>query len=218
MSVFQEELQVIYNYFPDLSAEQKKQLKWMQDVYVYWNERINLISRKDIEHLYLHHVLHSLSIAKIIQFQSGASVLDIGTGGGFPGIPLAVLFPETEFFLNDSVQKKINVVNEVVKGLELKNVTTIHNRAEKIKQKFDFIVSRAVTNFPDFLKLAQGKIKSKHQHPLPNGIIYLKGGEIDGLRAELGKYFEEVLIFNIYDFFKHEYFETKRIIHYAMIK
>lgn len=218
MSIFQEELKLIYQYFPDLSPHQKEQIETMQEVYLFWNERINVVSRKDIEHLYLHHVLHSLSIAKIIQFQPQAHVLDIGTGGGFPGIPLAILFPETEFFLNDSVQKKILVVNEVARALQLKNVTTIHNRAEKIKQKFDFIVSRAVTNFPDFLKLAQGKIKNKHHHALPNGIIYLKGGEIEDLRTELGKYFEEVLIFNIYDFFKHEYFETKRIIHYAMIK
>lgn len=218
MSIFQEELKLIYQYFPELLPEQRKQIELMQEIYLYWNERINVVSRKDIEHLYLHHVLHSLSIAKILQFQPNASVLDIGTGGGFPGIPLAILYPQTQFFLNDSVQKKINVVNEVVRVLQLKNVTTIHNRAEKIKQKFDFIVSRAVTNFPDFLKLAQGKIKNKHHHALPNGIIYLKGGEIEDLRAELGKYFEDVLIFNIYDFFKHEYFETKRIIHYAMIK
>ncbi|GIV26841.1 MAG: ribosomal RNA small subunit methyltransferase G [Bacteroidia bacterium] len=217
MSVFQEELKIIYQYFPDLSSEQKKQIELMQDVYMFWNERINVISRKDIEHLYLHHVLHSLSIAKVIQFLPGTSVLDIGTGGGFPGIPLAILFPDVQFYLNDSVQKKIHVVNEVVKVLQLKNVTTLHNRAEKIKQKFDFIVSRAVTNFPDFVKLAQGKIKNKHQHALPNGIIYLKGGELDDLKTELGNYFEDVLIFNINDFFKHDYFETKRIIHYAMI-
>jgi len=218
MDTFAEELSLIFKHFPDLSPQQKKQFIQLKDVYLYWNERINLISRKDIEHLYLHHVLHSLSIAKVIQFLPQSKVLDIGTGGGFPGIPLAILFPETTFFLNDSIQKKIKVVNEVVKTLQLKNVVTIHNRAEKIKEKFDFIASRAVSKFPDFLKLCQNKIKKQHKHSLPNGILYLKGGEINALQGELGKYYNEVLIFNVYDYFPYPYFEGKRIIHYAYIK
>lgn len=216
--IFQEELQIVFRHFPDLNEIQKKQIIQLQDLYLYWNERINLISRKDIEHLYLHHVLHSLSVGKVIHFLKGAEVLDIGTGGGFPGIPLAILFPETQFYLNDSIQKKINVVNEVKKALQLKNIVTIHNRAEKIKQKFDFIVSRAVTNFPDFLKLSSGKLKNQHRHPLPNGILYLKGGDLSALQAEMGKFFDDALIFNLHDYFPYPYFETKRLIHYAVIK
>lgn len=217
MNTFEEELQIIFKHFPELNVQQKKQLQQLQELYVYWNERINLISRKDIEHLYLHHVLHSLSIAKTIQFLPDAKVLDIGTGGGFPGIPLAILFPETFFYLNDSVQKKIKVVDEVKLALNLKNVTTIHNRAEKIKQKFDFIVSRAVTNFPDFLKLSNDKIHRHHKHNLPNGILYLKGGDLLSLQTEMGQYYNDALIFNIHDYFPYPYFETKRIIHYAVL-
>jgi len=218
MDTFAEELNLIFKHFPDISQQQKKQFEQLKDLYLYWNERINLISRKDIEHLYLHHVLHSLSIAKVLQFLPQTKILDIGTGGGFPGIPLAILFPETAFFLNDSIQKKINVVNEVVKSLQLKNVVTIHNRAEKIKDKYDFVISRAVTNFPDFLKLCHNKIKQQHKHSLPNGILYLKGGEIEALQTEMGNYFNAALIFNIYDYFPYPYFEAKRIIHYAIIK
>lgn len=216
MNTFQEELQLLFQYFPKLNEQQKKQIRQLQDLYLYWNERINVVSRKDIEHLYLHHVLHSLSIAKVINFLKDTEVLDIGTGGGFPGIPLAILFPDTHFYLNDSIQKKINVLTEITKSLSLKNITIIHNRAEKINTKFDFIVSRAVTHFPDFVSICKGKIKHKHLHSLPNGILYLKGGEMQALQIEMGKYFNETLIFNIHDFFPHPYFETKKIIHYAI--
>ncbi|GAB4203273.1 MAG: 16S rRNA (guanine(527)-N(7))-methyltransferase RsmG [Bacteroidia bacterium] len=217
MTTFQEELDIVFKHFQDIDTLQKKRLAQLQELYVYWNERINLISRKDIEHLYLHHVLHSLSIAKVIQFLPDTTVLDIGTGGGFPGIPLAILFPQTKFYLNDSIQKKIKVVDEIKKVLQLDNVITIHQRAEKIKQKYDFIVSRAVASFPDFLQLCQNKIKNKHRHSLPNGILYLKGGDIETLKAEMGRHFEDAFIFNIHDYFPYPYFETKRIIHYAMI-
>lgn len=216
-NVFNEEKQMVFQYFNELTVSQKNQIHQMQDVYLYWNERINLISRKDIEHLYLHHVLHSLSIAKIIRFLPGTEVLDVGTGGGFPGIPLAIMFPDTIFYLNDSIQKKIKAVDEIKKSLGLQNVVTIHDRAEKIKQKFDFIVSRAVTNFPDFVQLCRGKIKSKHNHPLPNGLLYLKGGEMNALQEEMGRYYNDALIFNITDYFPDIYFETKRVIHYAVI-
>lgn len=217
MTTFQEELSIVYKHFQDIDVLQKKRLAQLQELYVYWNERINLISRKDIEHLYLHHVLHSLSIAKVIQFLPEADVLDIGTGGGFPGIPLAILFPQTKFYLNDSIQKKIKVVDEIKNALQLNNVITIHQRAEKIKQKYDFIVSRAVAPFPDFIRLCHNKIKNKHKHSLPNGILYLKGGELEALKSEMGTYFNDVLIFNIHDYFPYPYFEIKRIIHYAII-
>lgn len=216
MNTFDEELNIVYQYFPHLDHHQKKQIQQLQDLYLYWNERINVISRKDIDHLYLHHVLHSLSIAKVVSFLKDSEVLDIGTGGGFPGIPLAIIFPDTHFYLNDSIQKKIHVVKEVVKSLSLKNVSIIHDRAEKISAKFDFIVSRAVTDFPSFMKLCDKKIKSKHLHPLPNGVLYLKGGDIASIQEEMGKYYKDALVFNIYDFFPHAYFETKRIIHYGI--
>ncbi|MCX7728545.1 MAG: 16S rRNA (guanine(527)-N(7))-methyltransferase RsmG [Bacteroidia bacterium] len=218
MDTLKEELEIVFRHFPDLNSIQKKQIIQLQELYFYWNERINLISRKDIQHLYMHHVLHSLSIAKVIQFIPGSDILDIGTGGGFPGIPLAILFPETKFYLNDSIHKKIKVVEEIKKALQLNNVITIHGRAEKIKQKFDFVVSRAVTNFPDFVQLCQNKIGSNHRHSLPNGILYLKGGELNDLKTEMGKYFTDALIFNIFDYFPYPYFETKRIIHWAVIR
>lgn len=217
MNSFQEERQLIFQYFPHLTDAQKKQLIQLEEVYTYWNERINVISRKDIQHLYLHHVLHALSVAKVIEFLPGAEVLDIGTGGGFPGIPLAIVFPNTQFYLNDSIQKKIYVVEEVKKVLNLQNVQTIHSRAEHIRQRFDFIVSRAVANFQDFLKLCVGKIKLAHKHKLPNGILYLKGGDLNTLEQELGKYYKDVLLFHIHDFFPYPYFENKRIIHYAYL-
>lgn len=218
MDIFQKELEIIYKHFPVLNPLQKKQFAQLQELYTFWNERINLISRKDIEHLYLHHVLHSLSIAKIITFLPDAQILDIGTGGGFPGIPLAILFPKTRFYLNDSIQKKIKVVDEIIKALNLNNVITIHNRAEKIKQKFDFIVSRAVAPFPDFLKLTHNKIKTNHIHQLPNGILYLKGGDLQTLQKEMGEYYQPSLIFHLYNYFPYPYFETKQLIHYAVIK
>lgn len=217
MNIFQEERQLIFQHFPNLTAVQKKQLIQLEEIYTFWNERINVISRKDIPHLYLHHVLHALSIAKIISFLPGAEVLDVGTGGGFPGIPLAIMFPHIPFYLNDSIQKKIHVVNEVKKILHLPNVKTIHSRAEHIRHRFDFIVGRAVTNFQDFLKLSQGKIKSTHRHTLPNGILYLKGGTCDVLQQELGKYYKNSLFFHIHDFFPYPYFENKYLIHYAYL-
>jgi 16S rRNA (guanine527-N7)-methyltransferase len=178
-------------------------------LYTDWNSKINVISRKDIEELYSRHVLHSLGIAKVIQFQPGATILDVGTGGGFPGIPLAILFPETQFYLIDIIAKKIKVVQEVAKGLGLKNVKVEQKRAELVKEEFDFIVSRAVTNMPDFVKWTKDKTKKNSVHELKNGILYLKGGD---LTEELAAY-KTVQLYNLPDFFEEEFFETKKVVY-----
>ena len=199
----------ILKYFPNLTAIQKEQFEKLDFLYHDWNEKINVISRKDIDALYTKHILHSLGIAKIIQFEPGTYVLDVGTGGGFPGIPLAILFPETRFYLIDVIAKKIKVVQAVAEGLELKNVRAEQMRAENVKGDFDFIVSRAVTNMPDFVSWVETKIKKNNKHELKNGILYLKGGDL----SEELKDFPKATEYNLADFFEDEFFETKKVVH-----
>jgi 16S rRNA (guanine527-N7)-methyltransferase len=172
-------MDIILKYFPDLTAKQVEQFSQLQDLYADWNEKINVISRKDVDHFYERHVLHAMSIAKVMQFEPGTKVLDIGTGGGFPGIPLAILFPDTHFHLVDSIGKKISVVKDVVKKLKLSNVEAQQVRAESLVRKYDFIVSRAVTRFANFLPWVKGKFKKEDFNEFPNGIFLLKGGDID---------------------------------------
>lgn len=204
----------ILKYFPDLTKNQIAQFSKLESLYKEWNAQINVISRKDIDDLYTKHVLHSLGIAKVQAFKPNAKVLDIGTGGGFPGIPLAILFPETQFYLVDSIGKKIKVVNEVVNALELKNVKAETKRAEIVKEEFDFIVSRAVTKMDDFVKWTKGKISKKQKHELKNGILYLKGGD---LTEELSN-FPKATLYNLPDFFEDEFFETKKVVHIPLKK
>jgi len=202
-------MKTLKKYFPELTAHQIKQFEQLEDLYKEWNAQINVVSRKDIDELYLRHVLHSLAIAKVQPFVDGTAVLDIGTGGGFPGIPLAILFPNVNFYLVDSIGKKIKVVNEVVAALELKNVKAEHLRAEKVKGQFDFIVSRAVTNMSDFMKWTKGKIKKKSNHELKNGILYLKGGD---LTEELQN-FPKATLYDLPNYFDEDFFETKKVVH-----
>ena len=202
-------MEAILKQFPDLSENQILQFQKLQGLYEDWNAKINVISRKDIDELYTRHVLHSLGIAKIIDFRPGSKIMDVGTGGGFPGIPLAILFPEVDFYLIDVIAKKIRVVNEVAAGLGLKNVKAEQKRAELVKQEFDFIVSRAVTNMPDFVKWVDDKVTKKQNHELANGILYLKGGD---LTEEL-KDFPKATQYNLSDFFTDEFFETKKVVH-----
>ena len=202
-------MEEILNQFPDLSETQIQQFQQLESLYFEWNEKINVISRKDIEDLYVKHVLHSLAIAKVMKFKSGSDVLDVGTGGGFPGIPLAILFPEVNFHLVDSIQKKILVVTEVANALGLENVKAEANRVEKLKMKYDFIVSRAVTQMPKFVGWVRNKIKQEQINPLPNGILYLKGGD---LTEELQD-FRDIVIYPIPDFFTDPFFETKKVVY-----
>ena len=202
-------MEEILKQFPNLTDNQILQFQKLEELYYDWNAKINVISRKDIEELYTKHVLHSLAIAKIQSFESGTYVLDVGTGGGFPGIPLAILFPETRFYLIDIILKKINVVKAVAEALELKNVKAEQMRAENVKGDYDFIVSRAVTNMPDFVSWVKDKIKKQNKHQLPNGILYLKGGD---LTEEL-KEFPKATEYNIAEFFKDEFFVTKKVVH-----
>ncbi|OIV41934.1 16S rRNA (guanine(527)-N(7))-methyltransferase RsmG [Flavobacterium johnsoniae] len=199
----------ILKYFPDLTDLQIEQFQKLDFLYHDWNEKINVISRKDIDSLYTKHILHSLGIAKIMKFEPGATVLDVGTGGGFPGIPLAILFPETRFYLIDVIAKKIKVVQGVVDALELKNVKAEQKRAELVKGDFDFIVSRAVTNMPDFVSWIKDKIKKQHKHTLKNGILYLKGGDL----AEELKDFPNATLYDLAEIFDDEFFETKKVVH-----
>lgn len=202
-------MEEILKHFPELTDTQQKQFHKLESLYNDWNSKINVISRKDIDQLYTKHVLHSLAIAKVQKFEPGTYVLDVGTGGGFPGIPLAILFPETRFYLIDVILKKINVVKAVAEALELKNVKAEQIRAENVKGDFDFIVSRAVTNMPDFVSWVKGKIKKQQKHELKNGILYLKGGD---LTEELQD-FPKAKEYNISDFFADEFFETKKVVH-----
>lgn len=202
-------MEEILKYFPEITTVQKEQFEKLYDVYQDWNAKINVISRKDIDELYVKHVLHSLAIAKVQKFEPGTYVLDVGTGGGFPGIPLAILFPETRFYLIDVILKKINVVKAVAEALELKNVKAEQMRAESVKGDFDFIVSRAVTNMPDFVSWIKDKIKKQNKHELKNGILYLKGGD---LTEELAT-FPKATEYNIADFFEPDFFETKKVVH-----
>lgn len=201
-------IEIILKYFPEITSEQKNQFERLEDLYKIWNEQINVISRKDLDSLYEKHVLHSLGIAKIMTFSPHTKVLDIGTGGGFPGIPLSILFPEVQFTLIDSIGKKIKVVEAIKKELQLKNVTAIHSRAENIKNKYHFIVSRAVTQMPVFLSWLDAKFDKEEFNPKPNGILYLKGGdlsqEMQGLNYEL---------FDLKNVFQEEFFETKKVVY-----
>ena len=203
-------MELIQKYFPDLTAGQSKKFRQIENLYIEWNRRINVISRKDMEHFYERHVLHSLGIAKVMQFQSGAEVMDVGTGGGFPGIPLAILFPETQFLLVDSIGKKIKVVQEVAESAGITNVKAIQARAEEVKKKFDFVVSRAVTTMPDFIGWVETKIKKESRHALKNGILYLKGGD---LTDELTLLKNQHQVFNLCDYFEEDFFETKKVVH-----
>ena len=206
--IYKMSVQIINKYFPNLSEEQKSQFQQLENLYKDWNEKINVISRKDIDEFYERHVLHSLGIAKIMDFADGTKVLDIGTGGGFPGIPLAILFPNTEFTLVDSIGKKITVVKGVAESLGLKNVKAYHERAEKIKDKFHFVVSRAVTQMPVFLLWLKGKFEKEQFNPKHNGVLYLKGGdlgeELAGIKCE---------IYNLKDQFGEEFFDTKKVVY-----
>lgn len=202
-------MEQILHYFPDLTPLQKEQFAKLYDLYSDWNAKINVISRKDIDELYTRHVLHSLGIAKVMAFKPGAAVMDVGTGGGFPGIPLAILFPETNFYLIDVIAKKIKVVNEVAIALGLKNVKAEQKRAETVNEEFDFIVSRAVTNMPDFVKWVKDKTKKDSVHDFKNGILYLKGGD---LTEELAVY-QTVQLFDLSDYFSDEFFETKKVVY-----
>jgi 16S rRNA (guanine527-N7)-methyltransferase len=202
-------MEAILKHFPNLTEVQKEQFQQLDALYHDWNEKINVISRKDIDALYTKHVLHSLGIAKIQSFEPGTYVLDVGTGGGFPGIPLAILFPETRFYLIDVIAKKIKVVQAVADALGLKNVKAEQIRAENVKGDFDFIVSRAVTNMPDFVSWVKTKIKKQHKHELKNGILYLKGGD---LTEELAA-FPKATLYDLADFFEDEFFETKKVVH-----
>ncbi len=200
---------IVFKYFPKLSEAQRKQFLAMQALYEDWNLKINVVSRKDIDELYLRHVLHSLGIAKVMKFQEGSEVLDVGTGGGFPGIPLAILFPEAHFTLVDAIGKKIKVVDEVVSGLGLTNVKTYHSRVEDIAGQYDFIVSRAVAAMPTFVHWTRGKIKKKSVHALRNGILYLKGGDL----SEELKDYQNARIFPLSDYFEGAFFETKKVVY-----
>ncbi|EKF55428.1 16S rRNA methyltransferase GidB [Galbibacter marinus] len=202
-------LKIIQNYFPNLTPKQVQQFEQLEPLYKDWNSKINVISRKDIDELYVRHVLHSMGIAKIQSFVPGSSIMDVGTGGGFPGIPLAILYPETEFYLIDAIAKKIKVVHEVVEALGLKNVTAEQKRAEKVKAEFDFIVSRAVTSMPDFVKWVRNKVKKQSKHELKNGILYLKGGD---LTQELELY-QSATIYELSDYFNEDFFQTKKVVH-----
>lgn len=199
----------ILKYFPNLAENQIEQFRKLESLYLDWNAKINVISRKDIEQLYVKHVLHSLAIAKVQRFEPGTYILDVGTGGGFPGIPLAILFPETRFYLIDVIMKKITVVKAVAESIGLKNVKAEQLRAENVKGDFDFIVSRAVTNMPDFYSWVKDKIKKQNKHELKNGILYLKGGD---LTEEL-KDFPKATEYALADFFDNEFFETKKVVH-----
>ena len=200
----------IFNYFPNLTSQQKEQFEALDALYREWNAKINVISRKDIDNLYLHHVLHSLAIAKVINFRPGSAILDMGTGGGFPGIPLAIMFPECRFRLIDSTRKKIRVATEVAKAIGLKNTEALHRRGEEEKDRFDFVVSRAVMPLPDLVKIVRKNISKSQRNALPNGIIVLKGGD---LTEELRPFAKIVERTDISDFFDNEWFEGKQVIY-----
>jgi len=206
-------MQIILKYFPGLTTIQKQQFKALEPLYANWNAKINVISRKDFSEFYERHVLHSLGIAKFTSFKERSKILDVGTGGGFPGIPLAILFPDTKFHLVDSIGKKINVVNEVVQSIELRNVTAEQIRAEHLTQKYDFIISRAVTRLPEFVKWIRKNISQKQKNALPNGILYLKGGD---LTEELKPFRKNIFIQDLSEYFDEDFFETKKVVHLSM--
>ncbi|HWZ14873.1 MAG TPA: 16S rRNA (guanine(527)-N(7))-methyltransferase RsmG [Mucilaginibacter sp.] len=201
---------ILIKYFPSLTANQLQQFNQLPGLYTFWNNQINVISRKDIEQLYERHVLHSLGIAKVMTFLPGEKVLDVGTGGGFPGIPLAILFPDTQFHLVDSIGKKIKVVQEVAKAIGLKNVSASHQRAEQVDEKFDFVVSRAVTRLKEFYPWVKGKFNKQSKNKLPHGILYLKGGD---LTQEIAESELTVQQYHLKDYFEEEFFETKQVVY-----
>ena len=201
---------IIEKYFPTLSEHQKEQFRTLYDLYADWNAKINVVSRKDFEQLYLRHVLHSLAIAKVCQFEAGAKVLDVGCGGGFPSVPLAIMFPEVQFISADSIGKKITVVKGVCEGAGITNIDARHTRVEQIPEKFDYVISRAVTEMPQFVKWIWSKIERGQRGTLPNGILYLKGGDLtEELSATRMKWTE----YQIADFFEEEFFETKKVVY-----
>jgi 16S rRNA (guanine527-N7)-methyltransferase len=202
--------ETVFNYFPSLSGKQKEQLSELQRIYTMWNSMINVISRKDMDHFYIHHVLHSMAIAKVITFAKGTRILDVGTGGGFPGIPLSIIFPDCEFTLLDSIEKKIKVVTAVKEELGLENVIPVRKRVEEEKARFHFVISRAVTGFPEFVKITRKNIHTGSNNELANGIIYLKGGD---LTEELSKFGNKVKVWEISRFFNDPFFETKKVVY-----
>jgi 16S rRNA (guanine527-N7)-methyltransferase len=203
-------MDIITKYFPNLTEEQRQQFAALYDLYLDWNSKINVISRKDITNLYEHHVLHSLGIAKYIQFAPGTTIMDLGTGGGFPGIPLAIMFPEVKFHLVDSIGKKVRVATEIATAIGLKNVTFRHCRAEEEKQKFDYVVSRAVMPLTDLLKIIRKNISTEQRNALPNGLICLKGGELE---KEVMPVKNRTDFFDLKDVFEEEFFETKKVVY-----
>lgn len=202
------------SHFPNLSATQQQQLQQLLPLYTFWNAQINVVSRKDIDLLMERHVLHSLAIAKIVDFQKGTKIMDVGTGGGFPGIPLAILYPDVDFLLIDSIAKKIKVVNEVAQSLGLKNVKAVHDRAENVTQKFDFIVSRAVTKMPTFINWVKDKIDPIYINEFPNGILYLKGGDLTEELSTVKQHYKE---FDISEFYSDEFYETKKVVYVQLV-
>lgn len=203
-------MEIIEKYFPQLTTVQKHQFGALQDLYAYWNSQINVISRQDVENLYERHILHSLSIAKIVKFREFAHILDVGTGGGFPGIPLAIMFPEAQFHLVDSIGKKIKVVQEVSKALDLKNINAEHCRAEQATGEYDFVVTRAVTRITPLYGWVRNKFSKNHYHTLRNGILALKGGDLTEEMTELHRKYK---IYDLVDYFEEEFFETKRVVY-----
>lgn len=206
-------MELILKYFPVLTEKQKEQFAAIYDLYLDWNSKINVISRKDIENLYEHHVLHSLGIAKVIRFKPGTQIMDLGTGGGFPGIPLAILFPEVEFHLVDSIGKKVRVATEIANSIGLENVTSRHARAEEEKRIFDFVVSRAVMPLSNLLKIIRKNISAKQQNALPNGLICLKGGELE---QESMPFKNKTTMWDLKDIFEEDFFSTKKVVHVAV--
>lgn len=207
-------MEIIKKYFPDLTETQVEQFAQLETLYNDWNSKINVISRKDIQNLYEHHVLHSLGIAKVVNFRAGTSIMDLGTGGGFPGIPLAILFPEVQFHLVDSIGKKVKVANEVANATGITNVRFSHARAEEIKEQYDFVVTRAVMPMVDLVKVARKNISKEQYNPLPNGIIALKGGE---LQSEIASMRGISTMWDLSDFFEEEFFETKKVVHVGIV-
>lgn len=203
-------MSIIKKYFPDLTDTQYEQFDKLNELYSEWNQKINVVSRKDLINLTERHILHSLSIGKLLKFKKGTQILDVGTGGGFPGIPLAILFPEVEFYLIDAIRKKILVVNNVARGVGLKNVRAEQKRVEDVKAKYDFIVSRAVTAFPRFTKMVQKNVSTDQKNALPNGILYLKGGDFS---KEIKRFGDDVAVFKLSDYFEEEFYETKKIVY-----
>lgn len=202
-------VEIVYKYFPELTERQKEQFSQLESLYQDWNKKINVVSRKDIDELYLRHVLHSLGIAKVIEFQPGTEVLDVGTGGGFPGIPLAILFPETKFTLVDSIGKKIKVVDEVKRGLGLENIKAIQSRVEDLSSQYHFVISRAVATMPTFVRWVEARIKKESVQAIKNGILYLKGGDLE---EEL-KDFPKAEIVSLSDYFEEGFFKTKKVVY-----